>query len=394
MMKKILIFISLIHISIVFAQSPDPVILSYQRNFIRASITTKIELLNDASRITTITMTPLYIDALNFVNVNYPVLGTDSQLMDLAVIAATKAASYQDISVLPVLRSVFSSISETRIKIACLNTFSILAKGQKTDISFLNAWFSDSLASGPNGTAADVKTLASCATALGKIADASSFSVLFKAATGTLDSSVVSAAAVALNSISDSYTENILAIIAEKRIRDMYAAFSFAMKKSGLSDSDKGRIAEAAFAASTDSALAGADGNAAMQAALVRESLDQLSALKWSPASPQVVKYFYQKQGDYTNDKVNIEILIPVIKCMGAMGTTDSAQALSIFLGLLNSETEQKKTYNEQLMLAVIQALGDLGDKTAFDYLLYVGYLDYPETVKKASRDALARLQW
>jgi hypothetical protein len=38
--------------------------------------------------------------------------------------------------------------------------------------------------------------------------------------------------------------------------------------------------------------------------------------------------------------------------------------------------------------------LGDLGDKTAFDYLLYVGYLSYPETVKKASRDALARLAW
>ena len=45
-------------------------------------------------------------------------------------------------------------------------------------------------------------------------------------------------------------------------------------------------------------------------------------------------------------------------------------------------------------MLALIQALGDLGDKTAFDYLLYVGYLEYPESVKKASRDALARLQW
>jgi len=86
--------------------------------------------------------------------------------------------------------------------------------------------------------------------------------------------------------------------------------------------------------------------------------------------------------------------MIPVVRCMGAMGSSDSAQALSIFLGLLNSETEQKKTYNEQLMLAVIQSLGDLGDKTAFDYLLYVGYLDYPETVKKASRDALARLQW
>ena len=33
------------------AQSPDPVILSYQRNFVRASISTKIELLGDSTRI-------------------------------------------------------------------------------------------------------------------------------------------------------------------------------------------------------------------------------------------------------------------------------------------------------------------------------------------------------
>ena len=87
-------------------------------------------------------------------------------------------------------------------------------------------------------------------------------------------------------------------------------------------------------------------------------------------------------------------MLTSVITCMGGMGTTEAAQALSIFLGLLNSETEQKKTYNEQVLLSVIQSLGALGDKSAFDYLLYVGYLDYPETVKQAARDALARLEW
>ena len=87
-------------------------------------------------------------------------------------------------------------------------------------------------------------------------------------------------------------------------------------------------------------------------------------------------------------------MILPVIACMGSMQANEAAQALSIFLGLLNSETEQKKTYNEQLLLAVIKSLGELGDKTAFDYLLYVGYLEYPETVKQASRDALARLNW
>ena len=393
MFKKLFcIGFAVLMLSGLVSQSSDPVILSYQRNFIRASISTKIELLNDASRIDTIVMTPLYIDALSFVSTNYPVLGNDSQLMDIAVIAANKAASYLDISIIPSLRKIFTLIPEARISIACLNSFSVLAKGQKDDIAFLNAWFAGAIARASDGKPVDVRTLATGAAALGKIGDSSSFSLLFRAATSSLDNSIVAASAEALNSISDSYPENILAIIAEKRIKEAYAAFSFAMKKTGLSDTEKGRIAEAAFTVGIETA--GPELNAALQSTLIRESLDQLALLKWSQASPLVVKYFYQMQGDYKNNKVSVDALIPVVKGMGAMATTDSAQALSIFLGLLNSETEQKKNYNEQLMLSVINALGDLGDKSAFDYLLYVGYLDYPESVKKASRDALARLQW
>ncbi|HNY22932.1 MAG TPA: hypothetical protein PKO22_12370, partial [Treponemataceae bacterium] len=127
---------------------------------------------------------------------------------------------------------------------------------------------------------------------------------------------------------------------------------------------------------------------------LLKDSMADLKRLRWSQAGSAVTKYFYSVQADYKIGKMGIDRLIPVINCMGSMQSNEAAQALSIFLGLLNSETEQKKTYNEQLMLAVIQALGDLGDKTAFDYLLYIGYLDYPESVKKASRDALARLEW
>lgn len=376
------------------AQSTDPVILSYQRNFIRASMSTKIELLSDASRITTVNMSPLYIDALGFSLQSWPVLGSDAQLIDLTAIAASKVAAYQDASALPALRSVFKAIPDTKVRVSCLNSWASLAKGQKDEISFLNAWFSDSLDAASKGTPSDTNVLSTCATALGKIADASSFPVLFKGATASVDSGIVLASAAALNAITDGYTDNILAIIATKRVKDMYAAFSFAMKKESLTPQERAKISRAAFEAATDIVSQPADGQAQVLAALTLESMGQLTSLKWSEASPSVVKYFYRVQGDFKNDRSAVDMLIPVVRCMGAMQTPEAAQALSIFLGLLNSETEQKKIYNEQLLLAVIQSLGDLGDKSAFDYLLYVGYLDYPETVKKASRDALARLQW
>ena len=377
-----------------YAQSTDPVVLSYQRNFVRASMSTKIELLNDASRISSINMAQLYVDALGFAVDSLPVLGSDAQLMELASVAASRASAYQDASMLPAVRSAFKSIPDSKVRVSCLNAWSALAKGQKDEIAFLNAWYAESLDLAQKGTQPDAKVMVACASALGKIGDASSLAVLFRGSVSNLDTSVVQASATAFNAINEGYTDGILAIIAKKGIKDMYAAFSLAMKKENLPQADRAKIAEVAFETGTGITLAGGDAQNPALSALILESMGQLTAFKWSASSPAVVRYFYRIQGDYKNDRAIVDLLIPVVQCMGAMQTQEAAQALSIFLGLLNSETEQKKTYNEQLLLAVIQALGDLGDKTAFDYLLYVGYLDYPESVKKASRDALARLQW
>ncbi|ULQ60067.1 hypothetical protein K7I13_01695 [Brucepastera parasyntrophica] len=395
MMKKPLFIVLFMLIGMaVFSQSSDPVVLSYQRNFIRASISTKLELLNDAARIKTVNMTPLYVDALSFCGSNYPVLGNDSQLLEMIAIAARNSAVYNDPSVLPYIRSVFSQVTDSNARIACLTAMAELITDQKDEIVFLQNWFSSAISATLDGTAyTDAKVLAACARTLGQIGDPDSFTVLFRAATSRLDTSVVQAASDALNSITDEYKDRILAIIAQKNIRDIYSAFSFAMKNEDLPQNDKAEIAEAAFIAALETSRV-KDGQDAVRSSVIRESMAKLAEMEWSHASPVIVQYFYQVQGDYKNEKAGVDMLIPVVSAMGAMGTTEAAQALSIFLGLLNSETEQKKTYNEQLMLAVIQALGDLGDKSAFDYLLYVGYLDYPETVKKASRDALARLQW
>lgn len=374
----------------VFAQSTDPVILSYQRNFVRASISTKIELLGDASRIATVNMVPLYEDAFSFVVDSYPYLGNDDQLMAIAVTAAEKSALAKDVSIIPSIRSVFERVGDSRVRIACLNALGVLAYKRPADIAPLNAWFSRNL----DAPGSDAKTLAACALVLGKAGDPSSFPVLFGACTGNYDPAVLTAAQEGLNDLDEGYAENILAILDKKNIKDMYAAFSLAMKKDSLAKADRGRIAERAFAISSESKFSESGPDADTASKIVQDSMTELTGLSWSQASPSVVKYFYALQQGQGKAAAGTDAIIPAVKCLGAMGTTDAAQTLSIYLGLLNSETEQKKTYDEQLLLVVIKALGDLGDKSAFDYLLYVGYLDYPETVKKASRDALARLAW
>ena len=47
-----------------------------------------------------------------------------------------------------------------------------------------------------------------------------------------------------------------------------------------------------------------------------------------------------------------------------------------------------------EIVLAVINTLGAIGDKSAFDSLLAVTYLNYEESVLTAARDALSGLRW
>lgn len=390
--KSTLILIFTLIVTSLFAQKEDPVIISYRRNFVRASISTKIELVNDASRITTVNMTPLYLDAIAFVLANYSLLGNDSQLLDIAAVSASKAGSYNDKNSIDALQSLFKMVKEPRVRIACLQSLSEVMSSSPEQVSFINEWFKSAIDNTLADKSEDVRVMTTCARMLGKIASGSSFSVLFTAATSTLDSSIVKEAEKALNNISDKYTENILAIISQNPIQEVYAAFSFAMKKDSLLVTDRGRIASTAFSRAVE--YGQKEKRDSMYNSLVKEALTILGKIGWSQSSPAVVQFFYHTQGDYKTDQADVGMLTAVIDCMGGLGTTEAAQALSIFLGLLNSETEQRTTYNEQVLLAVINSLGALGDKSAFDYLLYVGYLDYPETVKQAARDSLARLEW
>ena len=82
------------------------------------------------------------------------------------------------------------------------------------------------------------------------------------------------------------------------------------------------------------------------------------------------------------------------IVCLGVMSSSEAAHVLALQLGFFNSQTERTGEYDEAIVLALINALGELADKAAFDNLLYIGYLNYPDKIQSAAREALARLKW
>ena len=370
--------------------SDSAIVLSYQRNFARVGISTKLDLLSEAASIPSINMTPLYKDALDFVISSHSMLGEDKQIVDMAILAMQAAATGGDASILEPVREVFNLFANVQVKAAAIGAIAAFSAPESEGAGFLKSWFETALDGSASGSYVNPEAMCSCLTAFAAIGDSSVFPLVFRAATSSSSPIVVEEAGKTLLSFNEGFAENIKAIVSEGDPAKTQAALDFAKRKTSLSSIELGEIAEAVFNSMLD---VSGRGNLDAEPVLI-SSMQALTELKWYQASQAVLQYFYRIQSGYPDDKTSAEKLIPVINCLGAMGTTEAAQALSIFLGLLNSETEQKGACNVELMLSIINALGDLGDKAAFDYLLYVDYLNYPEAVKKASRDAIARLKW
>ena len=83
-----------------------------------------------------------------------------------------------------------------------------------------------------------------------------------------------------------------------------------------------------------------------------------------------------------------------MITNIASVASEETGQVLSAYLDLLNKRAEENNAPVEVVVLSVINSLGDLGDKAAFDYQLSVTYLNYPEEVTAAARTALAKLKW
>ena len=121
-------------------------------------------------------------------------------------------------------------------------------------------------------------------------------------------------------------------------------------------------------------------------------SIRMLTKLSRTSATPDVILHFDQTLQEQTLGIGRTSHVLEAIQCLGAMNTHEAAVRLALYLDLLNSDVERGKSVEDEVVLAVIQSIGDLGDKVAFDYLLYAGYLNYSDSNKKAARDSLNRL--
>ncbi len=375
------------------AQESSELIDTYRRNFVRSSLGTKLELLKEASAYDGVDMGPLYDTAIQFVLGNAALLSTDALLRDISVLSVNMVRKYKYAPASENLWELFSVYKDSLVRVPLLQTLAEVAAGNKDILKELNAFLDTQVSLFKSGVRIDLAVLDAAVYAVGRLGDASSFPYLFAAYTASVNKAVTERASVAMAALTGDYAAFLADVIRSNSPAEKSAALEAGLRGDALSPEKRAELAETALSVGV-SYQGSSSGDLTYILSLRTSAARELTAREWQKASPLAIKHFYDYQMQYNRGQVSKSNFLESIALLGAMGTSEAAQALALYLQLINTETEQGKSFDEQVALAVVNNLGRLGDKSAFDYLLYIGYLQYPESVKKAARDALQKLRW
>jgi hypothetical protein len=187
-------------------------------------------------------------------------------------------------------------------------------------------------------------------------------------------------------------TQLYMNVIMEGRFKEKKEALTYSIKAENLTEENKCRIAEFGLNSALHSSPVDPDDKIAVLE-IRYIAVEFLSEKNWSQASPLVIEHFNQAVFDMDKRRVAKAYLLKAIEALGNIRTHEAAQRLTLYLELVNSFTESGSVYDEQIVLAVINGLANLGDRVASGALLYTRYLNYSAMVKKAAQDALRQLK-
>jgi hypothetical protein len=243
-----------------------------------------------------------------------------------------------------------------------------------------------------SGTVVDYITLSACIRALAAIAGSGAIPELYAAAEAGFPAEVSESAELALQSLAgqDEYLDYLKQAVRIRPPAGKLAAFRRGMRNAAFDAARRGDLAETAL----EAALEGDPGEDAVFAALCREAVPVLGESRQVRAAPLLLRHYSRLYQDWLQDDTLAAELADTARALGRMESAEAAQTLSLHLGRLNSRMEHSGGADETFALSLVEALGELGHRSAFDNLFYVSYLSWSETVQNAAREALNRLRW
>jgi hypothetical protein len=226
-----------------------------------------------------------------------------------------------------------------------------------------------------------------------ELGDQSSFPSLFTTMTIGYTDDISRAAREGLYQLRGELKESLIGILRESDLEEKQLALQMALDTDRLDDNAKGEIAQ--FAMDVGLHTAAVDNPSRQIARDIRYTATvALTEREWSAATDLAIEHFDTVLLEYDRGLATKRRVVEAVNCLGAMGTHEAAVRLTQYLVLLNAYTERLQEFDNVIVLAVVQNLGFLGDKIAFDDLLYAQYLSYSSEIKNAARDSLDRLSW
>lgn len=333
--------------------------------------------------------------SLEFLQEQVPVIGTGSGMKELALatIPVLKVSTQRQGAL---LWNIFGLIDDSQVRVAVLETMTTTAGINKRLMSpyleGVHTFVAESVAFGEENLSTSLRAVKF----LGKMADPSSFEILFRLLNSGGNTQLNQAIEVSLSEVIPSSQAALLRYISQDSysMAEKYRLLLLVQKNEKISQLFKAEVAEKALSSTTIN-IGDISKMAPEAISLQLAAVEQITDSVWSRAAETVASYFVVAQEQLELGLITSDQFLLVVDCLETLATTRSVSALMEYLGVLNVKAAQDvASVNHEVLLAVIESLGALGDKAAFDNLLYVTYLPYPETITTAARTVLAGLKW
>ena len=331
--------------------------------------------------------------ALEFVVENSEILKDDRDLAGLAVAATLSLpeAEYERAQkeTIDILKGVFFAFDDDNVRVSVFDKMAAfyVRKNFEPCVEFINEFLSNATSSGTAAGESERKAVET----LGRIGNGSSFTPLYSVLRLGIWPEVRTLAENSLAKIADKSLNEILEEIEGADLDSLKTLFKI-YQINEISPSLRSEFAENTLERSM--IIMGNSQNSRDLASFQLECAKVLAENQWTRAAELGEKYFGAAKSAYERGFLDESQFASAIKCVESISSRKSVKFFTDYMTQMNRAQEEKNFPSKTVALAIIDALGSLGDKSAFDCLLYVTYLDYPEEVTSAARNALTRLKW
>jgi len=266
-------------------------------------------------------------------------------------------------------------------------------KGNKKIITNLNNFLMNLNQSFREGEMVDYIVVSACISAILELGDDSSYPVLLNTICSNYPEVITFEAQGAFELLSGNLQGFLLKVIENNPDDEKFTAFRIVLNSEILNKRmsilERGLLAEIALEHSLH-----ADNKNADLIEMRYDAVLMLTRLQWKRANSLAISHYHYILIEFQKGIIPKERFIDAIECLGAVGNSDAALVLGLQLGLRNIRTERTGDFDHEIIFAIVKALGFIGDKAAYEHLLNVTILPYPDDIIAAAREAITRLKW